>query len=60
MAAKTMHFRVDNGDMMLMVLDSGKRVLVDIDIRADADSSAKSSKTWAGTVRAGSMSTRSS
>jgi hypothetical protein len=32
-----MHFRVDNGDMMLMVLDSGKRVLVDIDIRADAD-----------------------
>ncbi|WP_262048158.1 metallohydrolase [Bradyrhizobium sp. Bra78] len=37
MAAKTMHFRVGNGDMMLMVLDSGKRILVDIDIRADAD-----------------------
>lgn len=37
MAAKTMHFRVDNGDMMLIVLDSGRRVLVDINIRADAD-----------------------
>jgi hypothetical protein len=37
MSAKTMHFRVGNGDMMLMVLDSGKRILVDIDIRADAD-----------------------
>lgn len=37
MAVKTMHFRVGNGDMMLMVLDSGKRILVDIDIRADAD-----------------------
>lgn len=37
MSVKTVHFRVGNGDMMLLVLDSGKRVLVDIDIRADAD-----------------------
>jgi hypothetical protein len=33
MAVKSLHFRVGNGDMTLMVLESGRRLLVDIDIR---------------------------
>jgi hypothetical protein len=33
MAARSLHYRVGNGDMTLMVLESGRRVLVDIDIR---------------------------
>ena len=33
MAAKTLHFHAGNGDMTLMVLESGWRLLVDIDIR---------------------------
>ena len=37
MAAKTHHFRVDNGDMALLVLESGARILVDINIRGAAD-----------------------
>jgi hypothetical protein len=34
---KTSHFRVDNGDMMLVELASGRRILIDINIRAAAD-----------------------
>jgi hypothetical protein len=33
MAVKSLHFRVGNGDMTLMVLETGRRLLVDIDIR---------------------------
>lgn len=51
MAAKTIHFRVDNGDMMLIVLDSGKRILVDIDIRADADDEDTDTPDVAGQLR---------
>jgi hypothetical protein len=34
MAVKSLRFRVGNGDMTLIVLESGRRLLVDIDIRA--------------------------
>jgi hypothetical protein len=34
---KTVHFRVDNGDMTLVELESGRRILIDINIRAAAD-----------------------
>ena len=34
---KSEHFRVDNGDMVLFTLESGRRVLADINIRAAAD-----------------------
>jgi glyoxylase-like metal-dependent hydrolase (beta-lactamase superfamily II) len=34
---KTAHFRVDNGDMTLVELESGRRILVDINIREAAD-----------------------
>ncbi len=37
MAVKASHFRVDNGDMTLLEFESGRRVLVDINIREDAD-----------------------
>ena len=37
MSAKTVHFKVDNGDMALVELESGRRVLVDIRIRTAAD-----------------------
>ncbi len=37
MSIKTLHFRVGNGDMTLVVLESGRRLLVDIKITADAD-----------------------
>lgn len=37
MSAKTTHFKVGNGDMMLMEFESGRRLLVDIRIRAAAD-----------------------
>ncbi|WP_296710634.1 metallohydrolase [Rhodoblastus sp.] len=37
MTAKTTHFRVDNGDMMLIEFESGRRVLVDVNIRTAAD-----------------------
>lgn len=37
MAVKTMHFRVGNGDMTLILLESGRRILVDIKITDDAD-----------------------
>jgi hypothetical protein len=37
MAAKTTHFRVDNGDMMLVEFESGRHLLVDINIRSAAD-----------------------
>jgi hypothetical protein len=36
MTVKTTHFRVDNGDMTLFEFDSGRRVLVDCNIRAVA------------------------
>lgn len=38
MSAKTTHFKVDNGDMTLIEFESGRRLLVDIRIRAAADS----------------------
>ena len=34
---KTVHFRVANGDMTLVELESGRRILIDINIRAAAD-----------------------
>jgi len=37
MPVKTTHFRVGNGDMMLVEFDSGRKLLVDINIRAAAD-----------------------
>jgi hypothetical protein len=37
MTVRTHHFRVGNGDMTLVELESGKRVLVDINIRCAAD-----------------------
>ena len=37
MTATTTHYKVDNGDMALIVLESGRRLLVDIKIRAAAD-----------------------
>lgn len=37
MSAKVSHFKVDNGDMTLFELESGKLVLVDINIREAAD-----------------------
>lgn len=35
--AKTHHFRVDNGDMALVEFESGRRLLIDINIRGAAD-----------------------
>lgn len=37
MSAKTTHFKVGNGDMTLVVLDSGRRILIDCKITLDAD-----------------------
>jgi hypothetical protein len=37
MSAKTTHFKVENGDMTLIEFESGRRLLVDIKIRAAAD-----------------------
>lgn len=37
MTVKTSHFKVDNGDMMLVQLESGRRLLIDIRIRGSAD-----------------------
>jgi hypothetical protein len=37
MAAKTTHFRVGNGDMTLLELESGRRILIDINIRSAAN-----------------------
>lgn len=37
MAARTTHFRVDNGDMTLIELESGRSILIDIRIRGAAD-----------------------
>jgi len=37
MTIKTTHFRVGNGDMTLIVLPSGRRILIDINIRSAAD-----------------------
>lgn len=37
MSAKTTHFKVGNGDMTLVVLDSGRSILIDCKITNDAD-----------------------
>lgn len=37
MTAQTTHFKVDNGDMLLIETGDGQRILVDINIRVDAD-----------------------
>jgi glyoxylase-like metal-dependent hydrolase (beta-lactamase superfamily II) len=37
MAAKTTHFRVDNGDMTLIETDNGRRILIDCNIRTAAE-----------------------
>jgi hypothetical protein len=37
MTVKTLHFRVDNGDMALIFLESGRVILTDINIRGKAD-----------------------
>jgi hypothetical protein len=34
---KTTHFSVDNGDMTLVELESGRRILIDVNIRSAAD-----------------------
>jgi beta-lactamase superfamily II metal-dependent hydrolase len=39
MTVKTLHFRVDNGDMTLIFLESGRVILTDINIRGKADDS---------------------
>ena len=35
--AKTYHFKVGNGDMALVELENGRRILIDINIRSAAD-----------------------
>jgi len=37
MAAELVFYPVDNGDMTLVALESGRNILIDINIRADAD-----------------------
>lgn len=37
MSAKTTHFKVGNGDMTLVVLDSGRRILIDCKITVNAE-----------------------
>jgi len=37
MSAKSIHFKVSNGDMTLIELESGRRILIDIKIRVAAD-----------------------
>jgi len=37
MTVQTFHFRVDNGDMTLIRLESGRVILIDINIRGSAD-----------------------
>ena len=37
MTTRTLHFKVDNGDMVLIELESGRRLLIDIRIRGAAD-----------------------
>ena len=37
MSAKTIHFKVGNGDMTLVVLESGRRILIDCKITSAAD-----------------------
>jgi hypothetical protein len=37
MSAQTTHFRVGNGDMMLVEFESGRKLIVDINIREAAD-----------------------
>ncbi len=37
MAAETLHFKVDNGDMSLIEVQGGRTILVDINIRNSAD-----------------------
>jgi hypothetical protein len=37
MAVQTFHFRVDNGDMTLTRLETGRTILTDINIRGSAD-----------------------
>jgi hypothetical protein len=51
MAVKTLHFRVGNGDMTLILLESGRRILIDIDIRADADDEDSDTPDVAGQLR---------
>jgi hypothetical protein len=51
MTVKTLHFRVGNGDMTLILLESGRRILIDIDVRADADDEDSDSPDVAGQLR---------
>lgn len=37
MTAKIDFFPVDNGDMALLTLDSGRNILIDVNIRKSAD-----------------------
>lgn len=37
MAASTTHFKVDNGDMLLVRTAAGRKVVIDVNIRSDAD-----------------------
>ena len=48
MAAKSTHFRVGNGDMTLIKLDSGRCILIDINIRSAADDTQDSTPDVAG------------
>jgi beta-lactamase superfamily II metal-dependent hydrolase len=52
MVAKTTHFRVGNGDMMLIELESGRRILTDINIRTAADDPDDETPNVAGQLRA--------
>ena len=51
MTIKTTHFRVGNGDMTLIVLPSGRRILIDINIRSAADNPDDDTPDVAGQLR---------
>lgn len=51
MTVKTHHFRVGNGDMTLVELESGRRVLIDINIRGAADDEDDDTPDVAGQLR---------
>lgn len=51
MAAETQHFKVDNGDMTLIELESGRKILVDINIRKAADDDEEDTPDVAGQLK---------
>ena len=51
MTAKICFFPVGNGDMTLLLTESGKKILIDTNIRADADNPSKSTPDVASLLR---------